>query len=629
MKKILDTIYHDSSKYFVSNPYPKRGERIEVYIRLIKNDKVESIYLRYIDQGAEILKKMEYAYEKNNLVYYKASMGCYNPIMSYNFNIVTKDKIYFYYQHEILEYLVDNSANFKIIVDYKDTRWMAKSVFYQILPDRFYNARPDLTPNENSYIYRGNRPKKLNWGDIPAEYEEAQCMDFYGGDLYGVIEKLDYIKNLGANAIYLTPIFTSPTMHKYDALDYFEIDPSLGGDEALMELSKKMHESNMKLMLDISINHTSSSSKLFNMDGEFYSKEIGAYNNPDSLERNYYFIDDEGNYESWFGVKTMPSLNYGNEDLRKLIYKDENSALKKWIKSPYNVDAWRFDVADVMARNRIVDVYHEVWREINQNLKAEKSDIVLLAEEWNHTPDMYLGDQWDSTMNYFGSSRPIREFAGELDILTSRIPELSHIKPNFKAEDFKDKIERAMGLLPTQIQYQMLNLIDSHDTIRLHNNPEIDYDVYKGAVITLFGLPGATSIYYGDEKYIDGRTTSFEGARYSMDWSENLEGRKKDIFDLYSTLANLKTKDEVLEFGGFKIVHAKGDVFAFIRFIDDRAYLFTWTRSEEAQSIELDLDIIGIYENFEFVIGDGELSMKDNILKIKFGEKQSSVLRIG
>lgn len=626
MNKILNSIYHDTTKYFVSNPYPKRGEEIKITIRMLKNDYIKSIYIRYKKLGAEHYEKLELDYEKNGLSYYSINIECLDRVVSYAFHLLTDDGLFTYSQHQITDYIFDDSFNFKIITNYKAPKWMAKSVFYQILPDRFYNGKPEITPDENSYIYRGDRPRKMKWDETPLDWIDVKCMDFYGGDLYGIKEKLPYLKEIGVNAIYLNPIFTSPTMHKYDALDYFEIDPSLGGEEALIELSEEMHKNNMKLMLDISINHTSSSSKWFNIDGEFYDKSIGAYNNRNSKERNYYFINDDNSYETWAGVQTMPSLNYSNQEVRDIIYKKEDSVLKKWLSHPYNIDGWRFDVADVMARNRKVDVYDEVWEEINSELKSYK-DIILLAEEWTHTPEMYLGDKWDSTMNYFGCARPIRQFAGEPDLFAGRVQEIAKLKNEMTGTQLKHRILNPLRSIPGQIQYQMLNLFDSHDATRLHNNEIVKKEVYKGAVITLFMLPGATSIYYGDEKYLDGRLGSMEGGRYPMDWSESLPKEKKEIFDIYQTMAKLKSESEVFEYGGFKLAYDDKTKIALVRFTQEEAFIAIWNKEVENEKISIDVEEFGL-NNATVIIGNSTVNLSGGVLEVDLISEESVLIKL-
>ena len=409
-------------------------------------------------------------------------------------------------------------------------------------------------------------------------------------------------------------------MHKYDALDYFEVDPSLGGEEALIKLSDEMHKRGMKLMLDISVNHTSSAAKWFNKKGEFYSKDIGAYNNPLSEERNYYFIDQDGSYEAWWNIETMPSLNYSSQELKNKIYIDDDSVLKKWMKSPYNIDGWRFDVADVMARNERVNVYYDLWEEINKELKSVNPEAIILAEEWSDATEMYNGSRWDSTMNYFSCARPIREFAGEGDLFVNRNPGLAKINYKTTGQHLKNRILQFAEKVPGQIQYQMMNLIDSHDVSRLHNNSFVDIDLYKGAVITLFGQPGAVSVYYGDEKYLDGRVNSNEGCRYPMDWSQDLPSDKKEIFDLYKMMGNFKAKNETFKSGGFKIVHASETTFAFTRFLDDEVFLFIWDKDKSAEEKEIEFPLYeyGMQDSkVEILLGDNHFYKENDMLKIK------------
>ncbi|EHI70759.1 alpha amylase, N-terminal Ig-like domain protein [Streptococcus ictaluri 707-05] len=272
MESLLTSIYSDSTSHYVSNPYPKRGDKISITIRLRVNDKIDKVFLRYKKQGVEIIETMSKQKVVNGLVYYQAQAHCLDQFLTYQFYLTTQDTIYFYTQAGLTTYLPDDSRNFKIFTDYDAPSWLSKTVFYQIMPDRFANGRPELTLKADAFTYNHKQPRLMNWDEAPLEYSEVSGMDFYGGDLWGIIDRLDYLQELDVNGIYLNPIFTSPTHHKYDALDYFEVDPSLGGEEALIALSKAMHDRDMRLILDISINHTSSSSKWFNKTCEFYDK---------------------------------------------------------------------------------------------------------------------------------------------------------------------------------------------------------------------------------------------------------------------------------------------------------------------------------------------------------------------
>lgn len=589
MNQWLNTVYSDSGAAFVSNPAPQKGERIRIRLRMLHNTDIRQVYLRLKEFGVQKLIPMTVEKSNNNLLYYTAELVCHESRIQYQFYLVTDSKIYYYTQYRITDYIPDESRDFIILVDYKQPRWVAQSVCYQIIADRFCNGKPELTVETDEYAYQGYKPIKItDWNAEPLPYSKSHCMDFYGGDLYGIIEKLDYLQELGVTVLYLNPIFTAPTMHKYDCLDYFHIDPHLGGDEAFAMLCRELHKRGMKIILDISINHTSSASKWFNKSNEFYPSEVGAYQNKDSFERAYYFIDDDGAYDKWAGVATMPKLNYTSNSLRDRIYRDADSALKKWIQPPYSIDGWRFDVADCMARNERADCYHEVWMEINRELKALNPELLILAEDWGDCSAMFNGTEWDSTMNYFGSARPLREFAGEPDLLNAREPLLAAMPAGCTAQQLMERIIECYAVIPTAVTHQLFNLLDSHDVPRLHNNPRICYEDYRGAVTVLYGLPGMVNIYYGDEALIAGRIQDMEGCRFPMDWNRPLSDQKKETFALYRVLSSLKKTSKTLHQGGFKVLYAQGSVFVCARFTEDEALLFCWSVSPKRETLCID-----------------------------------------
>lgn len=335
-------------------------------------------------------------------------------------------------------------------------------------------------------------------------------------------------------------------------------------------------------MVDISINHTSSDAKWFNKSGEFYDTSLGAYHNPDSEESEFYFIRKDGTYSMWAGVPTMPKLNYSSGRLRDVIYRDEKSVLQKWLKPPYNIDGWRFDVADCLARNEDVDVHEEVLREIRTYLKREKEDVFLLAEDWVDCSDDLQGDRWDSTMNYFGCGRPVRQFVGESDLVESRWPELRELNTGMSGEQLAERICQFLGKLPGAVAYQMFNLLDSHDVPRLHNNEKIDDAAVKMAVLMMFTLPGTANVYYGDEVNIDGKTDAVEFARYPMDWQWQEKEKSREWFAYYQKLCRIKTTSEALAEGSFQILFAKEKVIAYARFTN-REMLITICSMEETE----------------------------------------------
>lgn len=591
----LQSVYSDSTENFVSNPCPRKGETITIRLRMEENDKIREVFLRTREFGIENRIRMEQVSSQRGLRIYEASVCINDTRFHYQFYLVTKDTIYYYTQYRITDYIPDESRDFVILADYERPDWVQNAVFYQIFPDRFYNGNPAQDVKEGEYYYQGHPAKKISEWDTPAmEYEDGYGMDFHNGDLDGVIQKLDYLEDLGINAIYLNPIFVSPSVHKYDSLDYFQIDPHLGGEEALQRLTEEAHKRGMHVMLDISINHTSSAAKWFNKENEFYDSSEGAFQNPTSDLRDFYFLDENNEYDTWCGVKTMPKLNYSSQKLRDMIYRDEQSVLKKWMKEPYQIDGWRFDVADCLARNKEVDVHSEVLKEIRKHLKTERADFYLLAEDWADCSDDLQGDSWDATMNYFGCTRPIRNFIGECDLFQARDEILKQVVPKVTAKQLSERICQFYARIPGVIQHQMFNLLDSHDVIRFYNNPAVSYETCRGAVILLFTLPGVPSVYYGDEILLGGSAEFTDGCRNPFDWEWEKKEKARKNREFYRKLITLRKESEALKQGGFQVISDEGYLFSYARFAGEEVLVVVCSMEEDDKELEIPLHRFGI-----------------------------------
>ena len=472
MEKWLESVHSDGTAAFVSNPAPKLFETVTVRIRMYEDAPVKYVFLRYVPNGAERLLEMHTAKKEHGFVYYEVPLQINENRVQYQFYLVCEDVVYFYTQKEITTYVPDQTYDFVLLADYVQPEWVKEAVFYQIFPERFCNGDPSNDVKTGEYSQSGFPTIAMDsWDAKPLTYQEGHCLDFYGGDLQGVKEKIPYLKELGVTAVYLNPIFIAPSVHKYDCLDYFHVDPHFGGDEALAELSAALHENGMKLILDISINHTGSDHKWFNRDGIWFDKSVGAYNNPDSKERGYYFFGQNNTYHGWFGVETLPTLNYTSESLREVIYRAEDSVLKKWLKPPYSIDGWRFDVADVFARNDAVQLDHELWPEIRKSIRDVNPQAYILAEHWRDCAEYMQGDEWDSPMNYYGCGRVIRQFLGEPDLFMARNEILASVPYKMTAQDVKNRVMEHLAKLPYALWENQFNLFDSHDVSRLHNNP--------------------------------------------------------------------------------------------------------------------------------------------------------------
>lgn len=590
----LQSVYSDGSKFFVSNPYPKSGEEISIKLRVASNPDLDHVLLKSKEHGSEKFYLMKLVETKNGLDYYETEVRVSESIFHYHFYLVVGDEVFYYSQYHMQDYLVDETRDFKILVNYDAPVWVKSSVFYQILPDRFKNSRSHLDVQPGEYTLAGEETTAYeSWDEPGLEYDQGKNVDFYNGDLYGIIEELDYIEALGVNAIYLNPIFYSPSTHKFDTLDFFQVDPHLGGDEAFAELMDELHVREMKLVLDVSIDHTSSDAKWFNKDLVFYPQSVGAYHNPNSKEREYFSFFEDGTYETWAGVETMPKINYESEAARDILYRDDDSVVKYWMSEPYSIDGWRFDVSDVMAHDKDLDLYYEVWQEIYDEIKRKNLDAMILAEDWGDGTELFHQNGFDSTMNYFGFTRPMREFLGEKDLFSGRNEILNSINSSLNANQLKNRMAQALSLVPYQISLQQFNLLNSHDISRIYSNPDVSHQEYLGAVTMLFTFPGTPNIYYGDEKMLYGSFGSSEGARYSMDWNEITDPIKQENYNRYKVLAHLKQTESALIDGSTQFVFAEDRIMVYARFSDIKTYLVVFSGQSTEEEISINLPYLG------------------------------------
>ena len=265
--------------------------------------------------------------------------------------------------------------------------------------------------------------------------------------------------------------------------------------------------------------------------------------------------------------------------------------LKKWLKPPYSIDGWRFDVANIMGRKDELQLSHELWPEIRRSIREVNPQAYILAEEWGDCAAYLQGSEWDAPMNYYGCGRVIRQFLGEPDLFMARNPILRNIPYKMTAQDVKHRVMEHLAKMPYALQQNQFNLFDSHDVSRLHNNPKVHPDEYRGAVIFQFMLPGAASIYYGDEAAADGVLGSNEGCRYPMPWSKDI--KNGEAYRLNQTMAKLKAEHKALSHGGMKFLYAQGQVIAIARFWGDEVYVGILSTDDKDVKIRLPLGAVG------------------------------------
>ena len=535
MDLFTKSIYSDGTKNYVDKPIPKLNDNVNIGLSMLDDD-VSSVFLLRIRNGAEECHEMKPIGNRGKLAYYQVSIDINEPVLSYHFVVVRKSVIYYYTQAGVTTYVPDNADNFVILADFIQPAWVEGAVFYQIFPHAW-------------------------------------------GNLYKVIEHIPYLKDLGITAIYLNPIFSAPSNHKYDCSDYFHVDEEFGGDKALEKLSKALHANDMQLILDISINHT------------------GITHNWVKEKRHFYFENDDHSLMGWCGVETLPVLDYRNEELRDLIYRAPDSVLRKWLKPPYSIDGWRFDVADVFAKNDYVQLSDELWKEVCNAIREEKPDAFIIGEHWADCTKYLQGDLWNTPMNYYGFGRILRQFTGLPELFVSRNETLAKVPYKMTAEDVVARTIEHYSKFPQVIADAQMNLVDSHDVPRIHNYEGYSFEKVKAVVISQLLWTGIPCVYYGDELGIDGYTYHDSGFRYEMPW--NLVTDDNQYLQLYKKAISLRRNKDSFSKGSRLVLYAKDYVFAVARFFKDEVYIGVVSMEESAKSIKLPISLVGAIEPCE------------------------------
>jgi neopullulanase len=456
------------------------------------------------------------------------------------------------------------------------------AVFYQIFPDRF--AVSERVP----------KPGPLEPWDSPPTVH-----GFKGGDLYGVIEHLDHITGLGANALYLNPVFQSASNHRYHTYDYLAVDPILGGDQALRDLIDACHERGMHVILDGVFNHASRGFWPFHhvleagraspyRDWFFFhhddleaGRPIRAYPtespSPD-LTTAPGGPGDTANsiqtlgYQAWWDLPALPKLNTADPHVRDYLL----DVAEHWIR--FGADGWRLDVAE--------EVPDDFWRAFRTRVKTTNADAYIVAEIWHERPDQLTGDMYDALMAYplLGA---ILSFvaAGRLDRrVVAQHHTIDALVHDDDAAAFAARLDRALTLYDPDVTAVQLNLLGSHDTPRFLSMAGGDTASLRLATLLQMTLPGAPSIYYGDEIGLRGELDPANRAAFPWDAAD---GWDRDLLADVSAATALRHALPVLRRGATRIVAAEGRTIAYLRQLDDQAALVVANAADQPVTIEL------------------------------------------
>lgn len=471
-------IYHRPESNFC---FATDEKTVVLRIRFAKGEGLDSLSVLY--NSKYDIAKVQYNAEMSFLCtdgaydYYSATIRLDDPRLAYVFKFFCDGGEYYFCETGVRE-SYDFSLAYYDSFQYayinkndviQNVSWLNNAVFYQVFVDRFAKG----SSKDESYI-------NASWGDIPTP------KSFFGGDLDGICQHLDHIKELGVTALYLNPIFKSPSNHKYDIVDYYEIDEMFGGKEAFARLVKACHERGIRVMLDAVFNHVSE---------DFYPFSQVMALGRKSEYFDWFMINGDGispeknNYDCFAACEYMPKLNTNNPEVQSYLI----DVAKSYI-TEYDIDGWRLDVAD--------EVSHDFWRQLRKKIKAVKPDAVLIGENWHNSESFLQGDQFDSIMNYGVTKAFLDFFAREIT----------------DESGFAEALNSQLMRYTDTTNNMMFNLLDCHDTHRFITEVGGDKAKLMRALLTLAFLPGSINLYYGTEILTEGGYDP--DSRRTFDWDK-------------------------------------------------------------------------------------------------------------
>lgn len=540
------SIHHDGSPRYVQFG-GRVGDTARLRLRIAADAPVSGVFVRTCPDGEQHFTPMRDLGVQGVCRWWEGELPIRMLRTNYRFLLRADDGVYWYSAGGVTRYYPTDANDFVLLANYHAPTWVRDAVFYQIFPDRFADGDPGNNVRDGEYLYQGRPVVARRWHELPQR--ATGSIEFYGGDLQGIAQRLDYLTDLGVSALYLNPIFRAPSNHKYDVEDYTRIDPHLGGEAGLLTLRQALDERAMRLVLDIVPNHCGVTHPWF----------VAAQADRHAPTAEFFtFRRHPDEYESWLGVKTLPKLNYRSVRLREVMYAGHDAIMRHWLRPPYRIDGWRIDVANMLGRLGPDNLGHKIGRGIRRAVKAEQPDAYLLGEHFFDGTPHLQGEELDATMNYQGFTFPVWRWLAGFEFNPQR-PEADP-RP-IATETMAAQWTVFRAAIPWQIATQQFNLLGSHDTPRLRTIVGDDLARVHVAMTLLFTYPGVPCIYYGDEIGLAGGGDP--DCRRTMPWDETQWDH--DLRTFVRRLAHLRRSAPALRWGGFQQLYAQGETIVFQR----------------------------------------------------------------
>ncbi|MCI8638814.1 MAG: glycoside hydrolase family 13 protein [Coprococcus sp.] len=676
MKK--EALFCDGTEAYVSPPEPEEGDRVQFWFRTARDD-VDEVYLEYGGESFPMTKRLS----KGRFDYYRVIREMGEDTLRYHFRIKSKEQVCYYNRWGVTDELMEY-YDYSIAPGFATPDWAKGAVMYQIYTDRFCNGDPSNDVETGEYFYIGRPVQKVeDWYRNP---EAVDVWEFYGGDLKGIMDKLDYLQNLGVEVIYCNPLFVSPSNHKYDTQDYDYIDPHVGriildGGRCLkagengnidaekyrirttsqenleasnvlfIDLVEAIHKRGMKIIIDGVFNHCGSFNKW--LDRELLYEHAkgykhGAFVSPDSPFRNYFLFhrtDAEawpGNmsYDGWWGHDTLPKLNY--EESPELVDYVLGIA-KKWVSHPYNVDGWRLDVAADLGQSN--EFNHKFWKEFRKVVKEANPHALILAEHYGDPSEWLQGDEWDTVMNYDAFMEPVTWF------LTGMEKHSDEYREDLigNADHFLSSMKHHMANLMTPSLQTAMNQLSNHDHSRFLTRTnhiagrvsewgseaaerDVNHAIMRAAIVIQMTWVGAPTLYYGDEAGLCGFTDPDNRRTYP--WGRE----NKEMLSFYREMIQIHRRNISLRKGSIRFLLAEKDLIAYGRFWGDEQVIVVINIAKELREVTIPVYLAEVKEGSSMArliysydggyIGEfDEYVAADGMLSVIMGKESALVLK--
>lgn len=612
--------HHDGSSLYVSETAPSLGDQVSVRLRIPQEyPELERVWVRSTPDHEPAWDCAEPLGQAQGFTWWQASVTVANPQHRYRWLLVHDDApadgqaptLRWLNQRGFHAAEPSDASDFALLAHPAPPDWLHESVMYQIFPDRFARSP------------KADGRKRPDWA-LAADWDEpvdpvmpARATQFYGGDLDGIVDKLDHLKGLGVNLLYLTPIFPARSNHRYDASSFSTVDPLLGGEDAYIRLIEAAHACGIKVIGDLTTNHSGDQHEWFQR----------ALTDPESPEHSYYYLqqdpEEQGpSYESWLGTPTLPKFDWSSPALRRAFIEGPESVVAKWMRPPFNIDGWRIDVANMTGRLGEVDLNQQVRTALRRTMEEVTPDSILLAEITNDASGDLTGDAWHGAMTYPSFTRPLWAWLsaptaepyttadGAVRTEPWYFGQPTGGIPASTAADFAEAVQEFNSRLPWRIRLGNMQALDTHDTARFATNAA------RGAVPVAVGLqmtlPGVPTLFAGDEFGLTG--ADGELSRTPLPWSQIKEKATADRIRLYRDLIGLRKSCPVLTTGGMRWLLADEQAVAFIRESAQECVLVFAAApngssgSDEGVAAEMPLTAAAGIEVAELLWGDAQLS---------------------